>query len=199
MEELLLELAFVRPVRILGSALESGDQAVRPDFPHEDRSGVVDEQAERRLPGMGLSRQKTVTEQRREFSAASHSPHILVVEDDLAILDLVALLLETQGYTVSRAMDGEQALEVFSNEKPDLIILDLMLPHVDGLSLCQRIRETSLVPIIILSARTQEEDMVWALDLGANDYLTKPFGARELLARVRATLRDTTFKDQDTP
>ncbi len=120
---------------------------------------------------------------------AEHAARILVVEDDLAILDLVEILLQSQGYVVSTASDGERALELFEIWNPDLIILDLMLPKLDGLAFCRKVRESSNVPIIVLSARAMEEDKVWALDLGANDYMTKPFGAREFLARIRALLR----------
>ena len=114
---------------------------------------------------------------------------ILVVDDDPNILKFVSANLTARDYTVTTASDGAQALDTLNRHMPDLIILDIMMPRVDGLTVCRRIREFSPVPIIILSAREQEEQKIQALDLGADDYLTKPFGVRELLARVRAVLR----------
>jgi len=114
---------------------------------------------------------------------------ILVVDDDPSILKFVSANLTARGYAVTTASNGAQALDIIDREMPDLIILDIMMPRVDGLTLCQRVREFSSVPIIILSAREHEDQKVQALDLGADDYLTKPFGVRELLARVRAVLR----------
>lgn len=114
---------------------------------------------------------------------------VLIVDDDPSILKFVSTNLTARGYAVTTAGDGSEALDLIDREMPDLIILDIMMPRVDGLTVCQRIREFSSVPIIILSAREQEEQKVQALDLGADDYLTKPFGVRELLARVRAVLR----------
>jgi len=132
---------------------------------------------------------------------------ILVVDDDPSILKFVSTNLTARDYAVTMASNGAQALEIIDREMPDLIILDLVMPHVDGLTVCQRIREFSPVPIIILSAQEQEDQKVQALDLGADDYLTKPFGVRELLARVRAALRraapeerpptDTAFQSGD--
>jgi len=115
--------------------------------------------------------------------------HILVVDDDPSILKFVSANLAARDYAVTIASNGAQALEIIDREMPDLIILDLVMPHVDGLTVCRRIREFSSVPIIILSAQEQEDQKVQALDLGADDYLTKPFGVRELLARVRAARR----------
>jgi len=115
---------------------------------------------------------------------------ILVVDDDKKIVDLVALYLKRDGYQVLVAYDGPQALALTRQEQPDLIILDLMLPGMDGLSLCRTLRaEGNRVPIIMLTARTLEEDKLIGLDLGADDYVTKPFSPRELMARVRAVLR----------
>jgi len=119
-------------------------------------------------------------------------PAILVVDDDPNLLRFLEANLAQRNFQVIQAMDGVEALEQFSNQKPDLIILDLMMPRLDGWAVCQQIRETSVVPIIVLSARGDEEGKVKALYLGADDYLTKPFGVRELLARVRAVLRRST-------
>ncbi len=114
---------------------------------------------------------------------------VLVVDDDRSILKFVSTNLIARGYTVVTASSGAEALDIIERQMPDLIILDIMMPRVDGLTVCRRVREFSTVPIIILSAWEQEDQKVQALDLGADDYLTKPFGVRELLARVRAVLR----------
>src|SRR5687767_1161553 len=114
---------------------------------------------------------------------------VLVVDDEPNILSTLAPLLRTQGYEVSTAMSGRAAIETAERERPDLIVLDLGLPDIDGVDVCRTVRETMNVPIVVLSARGAEGDKVRALDLGADDYVTKPFGAEELLARVRAALR----------
>ena len=114
---------------------------------------------------------------------------ILVVDDDRSTLELVSMNLISKGYTVKAASDGAKALDLLTREKPDLILLDIMMPKVDGLAVCERIRRRSRVPIIMLSALEQEDSKVRALEAGADDYLTKPFGTRELIARVRAALR----------
>jgi len=114
---------------------------------------------------------------------------ILVVDDDKKTVELIRLYLEKDGYRVLAAYDGMQALELTRQKRPDLIVLDLMLPEVDGLDVCRILRAESKVPIIMLTARTTEEDKLLGLDLGADDYVTKPFSPRELLARVRAVLR----------
>jgi two-component system KDP operon response regulator KdpE len=116
-------------------------------------------------------------------------PRILVVDDEPNILSTLAPLLRARGYEVLTAMNGRTAVEVAERNKPDLIVLDLGLPDLDGVEVCRTVRERMNVPIVILSARGAEEDKVRALDLGADDYVTKPFGAAELLARVRAALR----------
>ena len=116
-------------------------------------------------------------------------PRILLVDDEPNILGTLAPLLRTRGYEVFTALNGRTALETVDREKPDLIVLDLGLPDVDGVDLCREIRETLGVPIVVLSARGAEGDKVRALDVGADDYVTKPFGAEELLARIRAALR----------
>ncbi len=114
---------------------------------------------------------------------------ILVVDDEARIVKLVRDYLERAGFHVLDALDGEMALTLARREQPDLIILDLMLPGVDGLDVCRRLRRESGVPIIMLTARVEEADRIVGLELGADDYVTKPFSPRELVARVRATLR----------
>ena len=114
---------------------------------------------------------------------------LLVVEDDAAILEAVAYNLERQGHEVVRAEDGVAALELSRSIEPDLIVLDLMLPRMSGLDVCRVVREERPVPIVVLTARDTEADTVAGLDLGADDYITKPFSMRELLARVGAALR----------
>jgi len=115
--------------------------------------------------------------------------HILVVDDDPAILKLVCTNLKARGYRVSTAMDGEECLQVVESDFVNLIILDIMMPRLDGVEVCRRVREWSDVPIIVLSARGDEKDKVRCLELGADDYLTKPFGIAELMARVKTALR----------
>lgn len=114
---------------------------------------------------------------------------ILVVDDEPRYLRLLEANLLTEGYDVLTASDGLQAIDIFSSNPTDLILLDVMMPRLDGFATCQRIRQYSNVPIIILTARGEEQDRVRGLDLGADDYLVKPFSATELLARVRAVLR----------
>jgi DNA-binding response OmpR family regulator len=117
------------------------------------------------------------------------NPKILVVDDDKKTVDLVRLYLEKDGYRVLCAYDGQQALDLARHKQPDLLVVDLMLPKVDGLDLCRILRAETRVPIILLTARTTEDDKLLGLDLGADDYVTKPFSPRELLARIRAVLR----------
>ena len=119
----------------------------------------------------------------------SAPPRVLVVEDDEQTVALLRVLLESQGYKVASAGDGDQALGYLEKQVPDLVLLDLMMPHVDGITVCRKVREYSSVPIIVLSALGMEDKKIEALDVGANDYVTKPFSARELMARVRAALR----------
>lgn len=114
---------------------------------------------------------------------------ILIVDDEPRYLRLLEANLLTEGYEVVTAMDGEEAIEVFSARQTDLILLDVMMPRIDGFTTCQRIRQFSSVPIIILTAKGEEQDRVRGLDVGADDYLVKPFSVMELLARVRAVLR----------
>ena len=114
---------------------------------------------------------------------------ILVVEDELALNDLLRTELEAEGHVVRQARDGPTALRMVDEDAPQLVILDWMLPGLDGLSVCRRLRERHLMPIIMLTARSEEVDRVLGLEVGADDYLIKPFGMRELLARTRAALR----------
>ena len=114
---------------------------------------------------------------------------ILLVDDEDAVRRVLTFPLERDGYTVLQAGDGEEALELFARESVDLVILDLMLPKLDGLEVCKRLRATSAVPIIMLTARDDELDKVIGLELGADDYITKPFSIREFRSRVRALLR----------
>lgn len=114
---------------------------------------------------------------------------ILAADDDPQLLRLMTRNLEFEGYEVLPASDGQQALELIENNTLDLVLLDVMMPKMDGFTVCRRVREFSSVPIIIVTARGQDQDKVRGLDLGADDYLTKPFSIEELLARVRAVLR----------
>jgi DNA-binding response OmpR family regulator len=118
-------------------------------------------------------------------------PHdtILVVEDDLTLLEALEYNLAGEGYAVITAADGLTALEVARDEQPDLIVLDLMLPRLDGFEVCRILRRETNVPILMLTARSDEVDRIVGLEVGADDYLTKPFSMRELLARVKALLR----------
>jgi two-component system KDP operon response regulator KdpE len=114
---------------------------------------------------------------------------VLVVDDEPSILAAMAPLLRSRGYDVSTAMSGRGALDALERDPPDLIVLDLGLPDADGIEICRLIRDGSATPIIVLSARGKESDKVAALDAGADDYVTKPFGSEELLARIRVALR----------
>jgi DNA-binding response OmpR family regulator len=114
---------------------------------------------------------------------------ILVIEDETNIVDLIQLYLEQAGYTVLRASDGIAGLELHAREHPDLVILDLMLPILDGMEVCRRIRNWANTPILMLTARQEENDRIGGLEAGADDYLVKPFSPRELVSRVKAILR----------
>jgi DNA-binding response OmpR family regulator len=114
---------------------------------------------------------------------------ILVVDDDATVSDVVARYLRRDGYAVDTVADGREALDRALAEPPDLVVLDLMLPGIDGLEVCRRLRALAPVPIIILTARGQESDRIMGLELGADDYVAKPFSTKELVARVRAVLR----------
>lgn len=121
---------------------------------------------------------------------------ILLVDDDPAVSEGVACSLATEGYRVTTAADGITALSAVHDQQPDLIILDLMLPRLSGLDVCKTIRRDSHIPIIMLSAKDTEEDRVIGLELGADDYITKPFSTRELIARIRAILRRAVKVDE---
>ncbi len=114
---------------------------------------------------------------------------ILIVDDEQPIIDMLVYNLEKEGYNTLEATDGEKAIELALNENPDLILLDIMIPKIDGLSVCKRIRHTLNVPIIMLTAKSEEIDKILGLELGADDYITKPFSIRELMARIKANLR----------
>lgn len=114
---------------------------------------------------------------------------VLVVDDDTALADMIGIMLESEGYQPSFCVDGAQAMTMFRKVSPDLVLLDLMLPGVDGVEICRQIRVESDVPVIMLTARTETEDVVAGLEAGADDYVTKPFRSKELLARVRTRLR----------
>jgi len=119
----------------------------------------------------------------------NEKPVILVVDDEPQILRVMRASLPARGYEVRTAADGNEALDEIGKQMPDIIILDLVMPGMSGLEVCRRVREFSSVPVIVLSAKGSESDKVAALDLGADDYVTKPFGMDELLARVRAVFR----------
>ena len=122
-------------------------------------------------------------------------PTVLVVDDEKTIWDFVQRNLEVRGFRVVLATNGADALEIFNSQNIDLAILDIMMPHLDGLETTKRIRQISTVPIIILTALGEEADKIQAFDLGADDYLTKPFGVGELLARVKAVLRRSRWSE----
>ncbi len=124
---------------------------------------------------------------------------VLVVDDEKPIRDFVQRNLDIRGYRVYTAANGLEALDVLRDTPVDLVILDIMMPHMDGLETIRRIRQTSTVPIIVLSALGEESDKIQALNLGADDYLTKPFGVGELLARVKAVLRRARWAESPTP
>jgi len=116
-------------------------------------------------------------------------PRILLVDDEPALRDSLTYTLQKEGYEVMTAADGLSAIKQFHKQVPDVILLDLMLPEVSGMEVCWRIRAFSNVPIVMLTAKDQDIDKVWGLEAGADDYVTKPFNTRELLARIKAVLR----------
>ncbi len=117
------------------------------------------------------------------------APHILICDDQTAIHETLSLYLEAEGFTHSSAYDGEQALSMIQSEQPDLVILDLMMPKMSGTDVCREVRKTSSVPIIMLTAKGEEIDRILGLELGADDYIVKPFSPREVVARIKAVLR----------
>jgi len=122
---------------------------------------------------------------------------ILVVDDEKTIVDILKFNLKKEGYSVIEAYDGEEAVEKALKENPDLILLDVMLPKMDGFAVCKKLREKISTPILMLTAREEEVDKVLGLELGADDYITKPFSVRELLARVKANLRRKMVEESD--
>lgn len=129
----------------------------------------------------------------------THKLSILLVEDEKNICDFISTSLSAQDYRISNAHTGKEALPIITSQCPDLILLDLGLPDMDGMEIIRQVRTWSSVPIIVLSARTQEQEKVRALDLGADDYLTKPIGTSELLARIRTALRHSNRLNTDSP
>ena len=122
-------------------------------------------------------------------SNPGHCRSVLVVDDDPNVVELARLYLQRDGYRVLTAFDGADGLASAREERPDIVVLDVMLPRINGLDVCRALREESQIPIIMLTARVEEEDRLTGLELGADDYITKPFSPRELAARVRAVLR----------
>ena len=114
---------------------------------------------------------------------------ILIVDDEKTIVDMLVYNLQKEGYSTLEANDGEEAVNIALEEKPNLVLLDIMLPKMDGLAVCKRIRQTLDIPILMISAKDEEIDKILGLELGADDYITKPFSVRELMARVKANLR----------
>ena len=135
---------------------------------------------------------------RRKKGKTIMANKILVVDDDLNICELLKLYLENDGYVVFTANDGQEAVEMFQNKTPDLVLLDIMLPKKDGWQVCREIRKTSSAPIIMLTAKGETFDKVLGLELGADDYVVKPFDAKEVMARVKAVLRRTTGDSEST-
>ncbi len=123
---------------------------------------------------------------------------ILIVDDEKPIVDILVYNLQKEGYETLEARDGEEAVRVALDKKPDLILLDIMLPKMDGLAVCKRIRHSLNVPILMLSAKDEEIDKILGLELGADDYITKPFSVRELIARVKANLRKLDIASENT-
>src|SRR5690348_8318526 len=123
------------------------------------------------------------------MSTTQDHSRVLVVDDEPQITRVLRTVLNSQGYQVQTAAEGQSAISTFTEFRPELVITDLFMPHMDGIELCRRIRAVSNVPIIVLSVKGEERTKVEALDCGADDYVTKPFGIDELLARVRAALR----------
>ncbi len=115
--------------------------------------------------------------------------HVLLVDDEEALRSSLSYALVKEGYQVTTAEDGQTALKLFHKQVPDVMILDLMLPGIDGMEICWRIRAFSDIPILMLTAKDQDIDKIWGLEAGADDYITKPFNTRELLARIKTVLR----------
>jgi len=123
-------------------------------------------------------------------------PRALVVDDEPQMVGIVAYALETQGFEVITAYDGEQALEKIAASRPDLVVLDVMLPKLNGFEVCRRVRERTTIPVILLTAKNEEDDVIQGLELGADDYITKPFHPREVALRALAVLRRSGWEEQ---
>lgn len=133
------------------------------------------------------------------FNEMNEKQRILIVDDELQITRVLRTSLTSHGYDVRSAADGESALETYGDWHPDLVITDLSMPNLNGIELCRRLRKLSAVPIVVLSVKGEEKAKVEALDAGADDYVTKPFGMDELLARIRAALRRTSETVSEEP
>lgn len=127
----------------------------------------------------------------------SSSKKILVIEDEVKIVEFIESYLLNSGYEVIKAEAGRKGLELFEDQKPDMVLLDLMLPDISGEDICRRIRKISKIPIIMLTAKTSEESIINGLDIGADDYITKPFSPRQMVARVNALLRRSYEREED--
>lgn len=125
------------------------------------------------------------------------SKRVLIIEDEKSISDIVKFNLSKEGFDVDTAYDGREGLDKALRDNPDIVLLDVMLPTIDGFEICKRIRENSTIPIIMLTAKEEEVDKVLGLELGADDYVTKPFGMRELIARIKANIRRTVFSEDN--
>lgn len=125
------------------------------------------------------------------------SKKVLIVDDEKNIVDILKFNLKKEGFETIEAYDGEQAMEMALGSKPDLILLDVMLPKMDGFTVCRKLRQQISTPILMLTAREEEVDKVLGLELGADDYITKPFSQRELMARVKANIRRTTIEESE--
>jgi two-component system KDP operon response regulator KdpE len=124
---------------------------------------------------------------------------VLVVDDEMSYIRAVEINLEARGYQVLSAQDGQTAIDVVANEEPDIVLLDLRMPGMDGFEVCRRIRDFTMVPVIMLTALAEDADKVRGLDTGADDYITKPFSAEELVARVQAVLRRVELSERSKP
>ncbi|MCB0978728.1 MAG: response regulator transcription factor [Acidimicrobiales bacterium] len=133
------------------------------------------------------------------MDVSTSTQRILVIDDDVALSEVVGRYLEAAGYEVMFAADGQTGLEQALRELPDLVVLDLMLPRLDGIEVCRRIREVAPIPVVMLTARGEEDDRIAGLQIGADDYVTKPFSPRELEARVEAVLRRAARTDVPRP
>lgn len=151
--------------------------------------GTIERTADRWLVSRGTSSHSLRQHAQGKHMSDGKSQNILIVEDEESISSFVKMYLEREGFSVTVAPTGEVALDALDNQQVDLVTLDLMLPDMDGLDICRAVRSTSNVPIIMLTARDEDIDKIVGLEVGADDYLTKPFNARELVARIKSILR----------